>query len=72
MYIVQHLLFLYKSLLKPIVMEKPANLTLPKVQKNISDIERLISVLGGLYLLYDSFRKDKRSLPEIGAAGYMI
>lgn len=40
--------------------------------KNISDIERFISVLGGAYLLYDSFKNNKRSIPEIAAAGFML
>lgn len=47
-------------------------LTIPKVKKNISDLERIISIFGGAYLLYDALKKDKKSIPEIGAAGYMI
>ena len=51
-------------------MEK-LNIALPKIKKNIGDLERAISVLGGIYLLYDSL-KNKRSIPEMGAAGFMI
>lgn len=47
-------------------------LTIPKAKKNISDFERIISIFGGAYLLYDALKKDKKSIPEIGAAGYMI
>lgn len=46
--------------------------SLPKIKKNISGIECAISVLGGLYLLYDAFKKEKKSIPEMAAAGYMI
>lgn len=53
-------------------MKKHSYLTKPEEKKNISDMERIISILGGAYLLYDAFRKEKRSIPEIGAAGYMI
>lgn len=44
----------------------------PAGKKNIDNLERIVSLLGGAYLLYDAFRKEKRSLPEIGAAAYMI
>lgn len=47
------------------------NLELPAIKKNINDVERIISALGGIYLLYDAL-KNKRSIPEIGAAGFMI
>lgn len=53
-------------------MKKQSYLTSPKAKKNITDMERIISILGGAYLLYDAFKKEKRSLPEIGAAGYML
>ncbi|OYQ36335.1 hypothetical protein CHU92_09960 [Flavobacterium cyanobacteriorum] len=52
-------------------MEKPLQIPLPDFNKNIGSFERVISVLGGCYLLYDSL-KNKRSIPEIGAAGFMI
>jgi uncharacterized membrane protein len=51
-------------------MERP-NIALPEIRKNISNFERIVSVLGGCYLLYDSL-KHKRSIPEIGAAGFML
>ncbi len=44
----------------------------PKNKKNISDLECVISILGGAYLLYDAFKKKNKSLPQIGAGGYMI
>ena len=53
-------------------MKKQSYLTTPKAKKNISDIERIISILGGAYLLYDALKKNKKSIPEIGAGGYMI
>ena len=46
--------------------------TLPKTQSNVTDLERIISVLGGFYLLYDALSKEKKSIPEVGAAAYMI
>lgn len=53
-------------------MKKQSYLTTPKEKKNIGNLERIISVLGGAYLLYDALKKEKRSIPEIGAAGYMV
>ncbi|MDV6168778.1 SRPBCC family protein [Flavobacterium sp. DG1-102-2] len=54
-------------------MKKTSYMTKPeKKQSNVTDLERIISVLGGAYLLYDALKKGKRSIPEIGAAGYMI
>lgn len=50
---------------------KVPDIKLPTPEKNISDLERIVSVLGGCYLLYDSL-KNKRSIPEIGAAGFMF
>jgi uncharacterized membrane protein len=50
---------------------KAVNINLPKVEKNISGLERAISVLGGCYLLYDAL-KNKRSIPEIGAGAFML
>ena len=40
-------------------------------KKNISEVERFISVLGGAYLLYDSV-KNKRGVGGYGAAGFML
>lgn len=53
-------------------MKKQSYLTTPKGKKNIGDLERIISILGGAYLLYDALKKERRSIPEIGAAGYMV
>ncbi len=44
----------------------------PETKSNVTDIERIISVLGGFYLLYDALSKEKKSIPEVGAAAYMI
>ena len=52
-------------------MNLPANINLPVPDKNIGDFERVISAVGGMYLLYDSLKKN-RSIPEIAAAGFMI
>ena len=43
-----------------------------KNDKTISDIERAVSIIGGAYLIYDAFRKEKKSLLEMAAAGFMI
>lgn len=53
-------------------MEKLPDLAVAKNEKTIGEIERLISILGGAYLLYDAFKREKKSLPEIAAAGFMI
>lgn len=45
--------------------------SLPHIEKNLNMPERIVSVLGGCYLLYDSL-KNKRSIAEIGAAGFML
>lgn len=52
-------------------MEKLRDLNMPKIKKNISDLERVISALGGFYLLYDSI-KHKRNVAELGAGTLMI
>lgn len=41
------------------------------MKKNISKAERVISALGGCYLLYDSLKR-KKSIPEVAAAGLMV
>lgn len=41
------------------------------LDSNLNKFERVVSALGGAYLLYDSL-KNKRSIPEIGAAAFMI
>lgn len=46
-------------------------ISIPNIQKNLESPERIVSVLGGCYLLYDSL-KYKRSIAEIGAAGFML
>ncbi|MXN91783.1 hypothetical protein GR160_11155 [Flavobacterium sp. Sd200] len=53
-------------------MEQPPNLSVIKTDKAIGNVECAISVLGGAYLLYDALKKEKKSLPEIAAAGFMI
>jgi len=52
-------------------MDNLNKLALPLLDKNIGKFERVISALGGAYLLYDAL-KNKRSIPEIGAAGFML
>jgi uncharacterized membrane protein len=52
-------------------MNKLNTIRLPKLEQNIGTLERVISTLGGCYLLYDSLKKN-RSIPEIGAASFMI
>ena len=51
-------------------MKTLKNMQLPALEKNIGDTERIISAVGGLYLLYDSI-KNKRSI-EMGAAAFML
>jgi len=53
-------------------MKRTSYMTKPQTKNNIGDLERIISIFGGAYLLYDALKKGKRSIPEIGAAGYMI
>lgn len=48
-----------------------SKITLPAMEKNIKTTERVISAIGGAYLLYDAL-KNKRSVPEIIAAGFMV
>ncbi|MFL9842851.1 SRPBCC family protein [Flavobacterium rhizosphaerae] len=43
-----------------------------ELNKNIGDIERVVSLAGGVYLLYDAIKREKRNLFEIAAAGFMI
>lgn len=52
-------------------MKNTNTISMPRITPNLSDPERIISALGGLYLLYDAL-KNKRSIPEIGAAGFMV
>lgn len=52
-------------------MNVPDSVKLSEMDEKISDFERVISALGGGYLLYDSL-KNNRSIPEIAAAGFMI
>ncbi len=53
-------------------MEQLNNLSVQKSEKAIGDIEKVVSILGGAYLLYDALKKDKKSIPEIAAAGFML
>lgn len=52
-------------------MKNTNTIRMPRLTANLSDPERIVSALGGLYLLYDAL-KNKRSIPEIGAAGFMV
>lgn len=53
-------------------MEKPFDTLVNPSQKTLGTIESAISLLGGAYLLYDAFKKEKKSLLEMAAAGFMI
>ncbi|MEL1243380.1 SRPBCC family protein [Flavobacterium sp. DGU11] len=53
-------------------MEKLNDLTVTPSKKTIGDIESAISVLGGAYLLYDAFKRERKSILEMAAAGFMI
>ncbi|MES2485525.1 MAG: SRPBCC family protein [Bacteroidota bacterium] len=53
-------------------MEQLNNLSVIKSEKAIGDIEKVISIVGGAYLLYDALKREKKSIPEIAAAGFMI
>jgi uncharacterized membrane protein len=53
-------------------MEQLPDLTVTTSDKTITEIERVISIIGGAYLLYDGFKKEKKSVFEIAAAGFMI
>jgi len=64
------LIFKYPNLYN--VMEHINDLPIVENDKTIGNIERAVSIVGGAYLIYDAFRKDKKSLLEIAAAGFMI
>jgi uncharacterized membrane protein len=53
-------------------MEKLDDLTVTPTKKTMGNIECAISILGGAYLLYDGFKKEKKSILEIAAAGFML
>lgn len=40
--------------------------------KDVHTVERVVSLLGGAFLLYDALKKEKKSVPEVLAAGFMI
>jgi len=48
-----------------------AEVVLPAA-KDVHTIENVVSVLGGAFLLYDALKKEKKSIPEVVAAGFMI
>jgi len=52
-------------------MENTKPATIPTIESNLGAFERIVSTLGGMYLMYDSL-KHKRSIPEIGAAAFMM
>ena len=52
-------------------MNKSNNIHVTALDTNIGAFERLVSALGGAYLMYDAL-KNKRSIPEIGAAAFML
>ena len=53
-------------------MEKIDNLVVTPSEKSVGDIERVISILGGAYLLYSALKKEKKSLLQTAAGGFMI
>jgi len=53
-------------------MEKLNDLVVNPSEKSVGDIERVISILGGAYLLYNALKKEKKSLLQTAAGGYMI
>jgi len=53
-------------------MEKLNNLSVIKSEKAVGDIEKVVSIVGGAYLLYDALKREKKSILEIAAAGFMI
>jgi uncharacterized membrane protein len=53
-------------------MEKLDNLLVTPSKKTIGTIESAVSLLGGAFLLYDAFKKEKKSILEMAAAGFMI
>lgn len=40
--------------------------------KNVHTIESVVSIIGGAYLLYDALKKEKKSLAEMVAGGFML
>ncbi len=53
-------------------MEKPFEPVVLPSEKTLGSIESAISILGGAFLLYDAFKKEKKSILEMAAAGFMI
>ncbi|WP_294820196.1 SRPBCC family protein [uncultured Flavobacterium sp.] len=53
-------------------MEKPFDSVVVPAKQTIGTIESAISILGGAFLLYDAFKKEKKSILEMAAAGFMI
>ena len=45
---------------------------IPGLNPNISKTERILSLLGGAYMIYDALGKDKKSYTEAGFAGYLL
>jgi len=53
-------------------MEKLNDLVVTPGEKSVGDIERAISIIGGAYLLYNALNKEKKSLLQTVAGGFMI
>lgn len=50
---------------KPVTMKNQSYLVKPEMEKNIDNLERIVSLLGGAYLLYDAFKKRKEVSPKL-------
>jgi len=53
-------------------MKKPDNFLVTPPERSIGSIERIITIAGGAYLLYDALKKEKKSLLQTAAGGFMI
>ena len=40
--------------------------------KDVHTIENVVSIVGGAYLLYDALKKEKKSIAELAAGGFML
>ena len=45
---------------------------IPGLNPNVSKAERILSLLGGAYVLYDAVGKDDKSITEAAMAGYLL
>lgn len=53
-------------------MIKMKRLEIPGINPNVSRTERILSLLGGAYMIYDALAKENKSITEAAFAGYLL